>query len=894
MMAALLRRLSFVGLRVAAVLAIVAAGDARAQGQTPVQPEPSSPPANDDPRSGTSRGLLREEKAPPEQPAPAPVVVTPPVLKSDPGAAYPEQARAARIKDTVEVLVTVEVGSDGRVRKATVESPVGNGFDESAEAAARELVFEPARRGDKAIAARIRHKYVFPPLTTKLRGRVLAKENRKPVRATVRLVPVEGEPRTLESGEDGAWDAGDVPFGRYRVEVSAENLTPTNSEEDFAPGEVAEIVYRLDKREEKAAAALPTGEVVEEVVVRGKRPPREITRRTLEQRELSRIPGTNGDALRALQNLPGVARPPGLAGLLIVRGSSPQSTNIFIDGTLIPLAYHFGGLSSVVPTELLDRIDFYPGNFSAEYGRVSGGIVDIRVRDPKSDKVHGLAQVDLIDARVMGEGPLGKSGWNLLVAGRRSWVDAWLKPVLEATGAGVTTAPVYYDFQAVLQRNIGNTGSLRFAVYGSDDRLSILIKNVNGSAPALGGGLGLQTNFFVFQGQYKDRFGPDTEFRLMASAGTQSLNFNLGNNTFQLDSNPITSRMELSHRVSAGLTANVGMDFFYSPYDVLVRLPPPPRPGEPPPGPFGSSQPLEARDKDALYRPALYSEFELTPLKGTRIVPGIRLDYSKDTKSWDVSPRLVARQSIKPSFPRTTLKGGAGVFYQPPQPQETSPIFGIPGVKSNRSLHYGLGVEQEITRNVEISVEGFYKQLDNFVTQGLGNVATGRAYGLETLLRYKPDAKFFGWLAYTLSRSELRDAPGLVLRPANFDQTHILTVLGSYRLGRGWEIGGRFRLVSGNLVTPNSYGFFDENTGVNLARQSYPPNSERLPAFHQLDIRVDKAWKFASGTWSAYLDVLNVYNSGNVEGVSYNYNFTRRTYATGLPFLPSLGVRGEF
>src|SRR5688572_31642293 len=109
----------------------------------------------------------------------------------------------------------------------------------------------------------------------------------------------------------------------------------------------------------------------------------------------------------------------GLAGLLIVRGSAPDGTGYYIDGGDVPLIYHFGGLSSVVPTELLDRIDFYPGNFSARYGRVMGGIVDVALLSPDikcyddSGKVldetgcyHGLIQVDLIDARLMMQGPI--------------------------------------------------------------------------------------------------------------------------------------------------------------------------------------------------------------------------------------------------------------------------------------------------------------------------------------------------------------------------------------------------------------------------------------------------------------------------------------------------------
>jgi hypothetical protein len=195
---------------------------------------------------------------------------------------------------------------------------------------------------------------------------------------------------------------------------------------------------------------------------------------------------------------------------------------------------------------------------------------------------------------------------------------------------------------------------------------------------------------------------------------------------------------------------------------------------------------------------------------------------------------------------------------------------------------------------VNASLEGFYRRVDNIVVQRLMNSGVGAAYGLELLVRYKPDDKFFGWLAYTLSRSAQQDQPSEPERLAQFDQTHILTALGSWRLGGGWELGGRFRLVSGSMTTPNTYGFFDGNSGVNLPAQGYPPFGERLPLFHQLDIRLDRTWTFATHKIGAYLDLLNAYNSPNADGVSYNYNFTRSTYASSLPILPSIGARIDF
>jgi hypothetical protein len=255
---------------------------------------------------------------------------------------------------------------------------------------------------------------------------------------------------------------------------------------------------------------------------------------------------------------------------------------------------------------------------------------------------------------------------------------------------------------------------------------------------------------------------------------------------------------------------------------------------------------------------------------------------------------------------RTTLKAGAGVFYQPPQFQETNPVFGTPGLLSNRAIHYSLGVEQEFTPQIELSLEGFYKDLTRQVARApndeggytYNNYGTGSVIGLEALLKYKPDARFFGWISYTLSRSVRRDAPDLPEYLFQYDQTHNLIILGSYRLGRGWEFGGRFRIVSGSLDTaslppPSLPALYAADAGAYTQLQG-KPYSTRLPLFHQLDLRVDKRWQFRTWRFSTYLDIQNVYNNAAVEGLSYNYNFSKQSYQTGIPIIPSIGMRGEF
>ena len=908
----------------AALLAWVTAAPALAQQQpAPQQPAPQQQPAQPGsvPR-GTGGAIITPpapEAAPAGKPqAPRALNYTPPD--------YPAAAEAAGLEGAV--TLQLDIDRTGRVTQAVVVESAGNGFDEAAVAAAKRLEFDPAKRADGTpAAARILYRYTFnlrsaPPRpgapgarpeeakpAENLRGVVLSSGGDTPLAGTtVTAAPQQGgAPRSMTTGEDGAFRFVDLPPGRYRVTVAAPGFEGLSVEEEIAAGEQTEVKYRL----------LAEGGGLE-VTVRGERPPREVTRRTLERREISRIPGTNGDALRAIQNLPGVARPPGLAGLLIVRGSAAQDTQTFIDGTPVPLIYHFGGLSSVVPTEMLEKIDFYPGNFSAQYGRVMGGIVDVGLKAPQDDgKLHGLAQVDLIDARAMLEGPIPfLDNVRFAVAGRRSYVDAWLGPALEAAGASVTQAPVYYDYQFLVLADVTPAARLRLSFFGSDDALELLVNDPAPNEPALSGNLGFHTAFKRLQLRYDHDLTDRDRLVGVVALGQDNLDFGLGPFFFLLEVNTLTGRLEYSRRLVKGATFNAGIDVYTGNYTVNLRAPATPRPGEPPNQPFSTRTINEISLDGSIYFPAAYVELELTPSARAKIVPGVRLDYQDVNERFDVSPRVNGRFDIIQGFPRTTAKGGIGVFHQPPQFQEVVPPLGNPDLRANHALHYALGLEQELTRRLEVSAEGFYKQLDSLIvgtpaTSGAqtdyANQGTGTVVGAEILLKYKPDDRFFGWAAYTLSRSTRTDGPGEEERLVPYDQTHILTVLGNYQLGHGWEFGARFRVISGNLVTPNvcdvndqtcdpgrANGLFHAPSGAYTPIPFSGPNSERLPLFHQLDLRIDKRWKFKAWQLSAYLDVQNVYNSQNGEGIQYNFNYTARQYFTGLPILPSLGLRGEF
>ncbi|MSP63325.1 MAG: hypothetical protein EXR72_23880 [Myxococcales bacterium] len=258
-----------------------------------------------------------------------------------------------------------------------------------------------------------------------------------------------------------------------------------------------------------------------QTVVRGANPREEVSRITLSNEEAARIPGTNGDAVRAVETLPGVGRAPLGLGLFIIRGAKPTDSRVFLEGLEVPQLYHFGGARAVVNSDLIERIDYLPGNFDARFGRAEGGVIDLGLRAGRADRLHGALEFNLIDAGFLVEGPIGKG--SFLLAARRSYIDALLGAVVGAFVSterlSFTSAPVYYDYQAQLDHPFAG-GRVRLLLHGSDDRLEFVVKNPLGD-PSLRGAFETTTWFHKLQATYTRRDGP-FELVLSQSTGWQS------------------------------------------------------------------------------------------------------------------------------------------------------------------------------------------------------------------------------------------------------------------------------------------------------------------------------------------------------------------------------------
>lgn len=635
-------------------------------------------------------------------------------------------------------------------------------------------------------------------------------------------------------------------------------------------------------------------------------PPPSVTRRTLRTSEIQRIPGNAGDPIRAVQNLPGVARASFGGGDVIVRGSSPQDTGFLIDGAPIPSLYHFGGLRSVFPAEILEAIDFYPGGFGVQYGRRTGGYLTARTREPRTDGLHGFVDVNVIDTGVLLEGPLTET-LSFSLSGRRSYIDAILLPLADVLELNFATAPRYYDYQARLQFNPDPAHRFSILFYGSDDLVDFILQDERDLPPEQRGGIRALSRFHAALFRYDSRLSDRLSNAFRFQVSSQQLEFNLGEDfIFELDALSWYVRNTTDFEFSEQFLLRWGVDIETVPAELTVRAPLPPREGDVPLD-FDNAERFEVSTDTVIYQPAAFLETEIRPTERLLLVPGTRLEWYREPGRWALDGRLFGRYAFTDQF---AVKAAVGTYHQAPQPNEldSTRTFGNPDLQLQRAVHYVAGVETVPVDGLEANIELFVKDLRRFVSgtdalvevdgevvpQIYDNAGVGRVYGAEILIRYfREDVPVTGWVAWTLSRSERRDRPGDPWRLFDSDQPSILTAVGAWRLPRDWSLGARFRLVSGNPTSPVRGAVYNAET------DSYVPiyggvNSERFPAFHQLDLRVDKRWQFDAWRLELYLDLQNAYNRMNPEAFAYSYDYSERARITGLPLLPSFGLRAEW
>lgn len=842
-------------------------------------------------------GARAQDEAPPPdapQPEPQPVVVAP-EPKSPPNVDYPKKAPPQFEPITVTVELTVD--ETGAVTNVERVSPPRRVFDVAVIEAAKKFSFEPATADGKPIAVTITFSHTFeppelpppPPVaenaeparSSVLQGRLVTRGTRAPVVGGVVAATVDEHEYVAAAGTDGRFRL-EVPRGEAAVTVKAPGYNTFLQRETLAGDEQLAVTYYVEKERYDPY----------EIVIVGDPVRKEVSRVTLRGAEIKQIPGTFGDPYRVVTTLPGVATVMSLLPFPIVRGASPASTGLLLDGNRVPMLYHMLSGPSVVHPDFIDEVQFYPGGAPVRYGGYTGGIVDgLTARARKGEQLIDI-DVNLLQAGGLVRQPVPYIGATATVAARYGYPGAALSL------ADGETSLSYWDYQLRLDGGNARSGWTVFA-FGARDELSTVPEDADPMDPNPPKEPQLILGFHRLDLRARHGKGMfDGAYRLV---GGYDHSISAGTDVSLMSLEP-GARWRLRPDKSLELVAGVEGTFHsvsqgdeLSPLDELtVRS--------------------ITRDIDNVYVGSALAEALWQPTPSWLIRPGVRTDtwYDKRDRKTGVDPRLTVRyklterdlDDVAPGSPERAvwLKASAGVYHQPPRF-----ILPLPGLDM-MPLRYGLlrsyqtsvGAEVPMGRGIELTGEAFFNYQDPTLFDLAVNETdlntgansslfpdstappptdiqefldrlieplTGRSYGLEFLARRRARNGLFGWISYTLSRSERSQIDASGYAPYDFDRAHLLNVVAGLPLPRNWDVGLRLQYNSGKAATTTA--------GYNTARTD---------PYVRFDLRIDKRAVWNEWLLDFYVDITNiaVLPEEITPGRTIRY------------VLPTAGVRGRF
>jgi TonB family protein len=711
--------------------------------------------------------------------------------------------------------------------------------------------------------------------------------------------------------------------------------TRAASQFTFEPAEVddkpapSRITYRYDfvappreepqpevPREEPVRAEPARPDETQEVSVRGTRARRETVEYSVRAEQAKRVAGTQGDVLKVVQNLPGVSRPPVASGQIVVWGSAPRDTRIYVDGVDIPALYHGSGLRGTISSDLVSTIDLVPGAFGAEYGRGLGGLVRVETRAlPKG--THGYIGADTLDASALASTELGSRA-RIAVAGRQSYVDHVFDAFSSRDLGNTFPLPRYRDAQIKATVDLRKNETLDAVILGSFDALD---RSVGSADPAERRVEGTRSSFWRAYARYVS-IGADGDSTITPFFGEDrsALSQRFGGEPAELtvSSTRYGLRGTSRSRVSRWLGITLGMDALGTASTVRREgsLNLPAREGDlyvfgQPPGSEYATDRFKTHVLDI--GPHAVVDLRFGPVTFT---PGVRFDafviegnqrlrptvdappvgFSRLETA--IAPRASARWAVTPRF---ALTAAYGQYHQAPEPEELSAVFGTPELALARATHVTVGESLRITDETTLDVVAFDKRLDDLTVRSrlpnpivarlLTQNGEGKSYGVQFLLRQELRSGFFGWVSYAISKSERRYEGDETWRRFDFDQPHVLSIVASQEIG-AWTVGARFRWVSGNPRTAVIGSVYDTKND-RFDPLFGPQNGIRIPSFWQIDLRVDRAFRIGAVRALAFADLQNVTNRENVEEIAYTSDFRRRGNVVGIPFLAVVGGRLE-
>lgn len=627
--------------------------------------------------------------------------------------------------------------------------------------------------------------------------------------------------------------------------------------------------------------------------------------------EIRRAPGSAGDVSRILMSLPSVAQVNDQSNTLAVRGGSPIENTFYIDNIEIPNINHFpsqgasGGAIGMINVDFIEDVNFFTGGFSSIYGNKLSSIMDISFREGNRNEFDGQLDLNFSGFGGIIEGPISESS-SFLISARRSYIDFLIKMI----NVGSSVAPTYGDIEAKFVYDIDkNNKIVLIGVFGDDHMNSeqqnaidnkmvfygdqdIYQTTIGINWRSIWGNNGYSNTSVSFNSmKYIEDFYETGSANLILNNRSNEMFFQFRNiNYYQFNKqNSLKFGIEAKHSISQ-------FNNWYSSYTDAAG------------NPFESFKIDENGNNNILsvygsYSSKLINRFELTL--------GGRSDYFSSKNEFKFSPRF----SLSYLFSdQTKLNFSSGVFYQSLPSEflvinETNKNLNIPS-----SQHYIFGIEQLLTESTLLKFEIYQKNYSNFpmdtfqpeiflIDEVYYNDAAllnknilldngeAKTKGAELTIQKKLAKDFYGLIGASYFNAKYKSLNGN-WKNRIYDNQFILNIEGGYKPNFSWEFSIRWIYAGGRPYTP-----FNIVESENLNRGVIDENrinEERYPAYHSLNLRVDKRFTFSNSNLVLYLSIWNAYNRENVATIYWNQITNKQDMVYQWGILPILGVEYEF
>lgn len=621
--------------------------------------------------------------------------------------------------------------------------------------------------------------------------------------------------------------------------------------------------------------------ILEEVVVKGQNGP-VLSELEEETRKLIGVAGAANDPLQAIYALPGVTLSAGEgeaggAAEPVIRGSSPQDNAYYID--LIPVSYIFHNFgNSIFDPHLIHSFELKPAAFSSQYGNATGGVLDVKLREPRRGDLTTTLHTSILSAGALFESGIGDNQ-GIYASFRRSMIDVLLGDDDDDDEIGIQMdqMPIWDDYQVKYSADLNDNNSVSLIAAGASDIVAATLSaghELVERDPDYAGAAEITTGFDS-QGLVWNWSGRDRYLTSIFSHISEKDNLTYGTNQREnTGSDRYLARFRYKQKLNDNHTLISGLSTENITYDLDFN------------GKIVACSDLDPEcstvDADFItYQDTLkvktneiYLEHQWHLTDSQILTYGLHYgndDYVSDGR---FEPRVRWDYYINPTL---STYASFGQYSQLPELGEMIGVLGNPDLSTIKADHYVLGLSKSFSDSWRFSSDIYYKDMTDIVisseqddgAENYSNNATGKAYGIEFLLNKDLVDRWYGWASLSLAKTERTNTvTGETLR-FEYDKPILFNLVVNRLVGERWNLGIKWSYQSGGRYTPVTDLVASDNFPDVFEPVYGELNSRKYPAYHRLDFRAEYVRPKNWGHWKFYVDILNVYNRDNVEEYEY-------------------------